>query len=527
LIEGRWTIPDCWDWVCAGEIANVIGGGTPSTSDSSNFTKDGIPWLTPADLSNYKSTYIKRGARDISEKGLKTSSARILPKGTVLFTSRAPIGYCVIAANEISTNQGFKSFVLDGEISPEFVRHYLISAKDYAESLASGSTFKELSGKRVESLEIPLPPLNEQRRIVAKIEALKARSQKAKEALEAIPLLLDQFRQSVLAAAFRGDLTADWRKKNPQFTREWHKKLLDTARISITQTKQQGRLWGSGTSAQEVDKTWFKLPDTWNWTKVIDLGYDPDTVVQIGPMSMKSNEFTETGTTVLNVGCVQWDGLNLAKCNHLPPERASDFERYRIRKNDVLFTRSGAVGRSAIVTSEVDGALITFHLLRVRTSLNICLPEYLYFAFRGCNLVKAQIDASAIGATRAGFNTRLLQQIWLPLPPPEEQDQILQEIQKRFELIDTVAHRLNEINEYLKTLDQSILAKAFRGELVPQDPNEEPASVLLERIQAERAKREAEAKTAKKSTGKTTGQRSRKVKQQDSESTQLELPGLE
>lgn len=131
LIEGRWIIPACWVWVCAGEIADVISGGTPSTSDPSNFTKDGIPWLTPADLSNYKSTYIERGARDISEKGLKTSSARILPKGSVLFTSRAPIGYCVIAGNEISTNQGFKSFILSGDISPEFVRYYLLSAKAY------------------------------------------------------------------------------------------------------------------------------------------------------------------------------------------------------------------------------------------------------------------------------------------------------------------------------------------------------------------------------------------------------------
>lgn len=111
MSDKRWIIPNSWQWVYAGDIADVIGGGTPSTRDLSNFKEsgDGIPWLTPADLSNYDATYISRGARDISEKGLTSSSAKLMPKGTVLFSSRAPIGYCVIALNEISTNQGFKS----------------------------------------------------------------------------------------------------------------------------------------------------------------------------------------------------------------------------------------------------------------------------------------------------------------------------------------------------------------------------------------------------------------------------------
>ncbi|MEO0684644.1 MAG: restriction endonuclease subunit S, partial [Cyanobacteria bacterium J06649_11] len=178
LSKGRWIIPDNWNWVYAEEISDIISGGTPSTREIDNFTKNGIPWLTPADLSNYQFTYIERGARDISEKGLRNSSARIIPKGAVLFTSRAPIGYCVVASNEISTNQGFKSFVPYGNILPEFIRFYLLISKSYAESLASGSTFKELSAKKVATLEIPLPPLNEQKRIVGKIEALQKRSQR-------------------------------------------------------------------------------------------------------------------------------------------------------------------------------------------------------------------------------------------------------------------------------------------------------------------------------------------------------------
>ncbi len=209
----RWQIPIGWQWAKTIEISSIVGGGTPSTKNQSNFIDKGVPWITPADLSGYQDEYISRGKRDLSEKGYRDSGAQLMPKDTVLFTSRAPIGYCVLAANEISTNQGFKSFVLKGGINPKYVRHYLLSSKQYAESLASGSTFKELSGNRIARLEIPVPPLNEQKRIVARIEELQARSRRAREALDTVPDLLDQLRQSILAAAFRGDLTKVWRKK--------------------------------------------------------------------------------------------------------------------------------------------------------------------------------------------------------------------------------------------------------------------------------------------------------------------------
>ncbi|MGL5509926.1 MAG: restriction endonuclease subunit S, partial [Microcoleaceae cyanobacterium] len=145
-MKERWNIPDSWLWVTTNEIAEIIGGSTPNTKDLDNFTDLGIPWITPSDLSGYQDVYISKGARDITEKGLKNCSAKLLPKNSVLFTSRAPIGYCVIAANELTTNQGFKSLVLYGNISAKFIRLYLINSKSYAESLASGTTFKELSG---------------------------------------------------------------------------------------------------------------------------------------------------------------------------------------------------------------------------------------------------------------------------------------------------------------------------------------------------------------------------------------------
>jgi len=142
-------IPDNWSWNTMGEISDVIGGGTPKTKILENYEGGTIPWITPADLSGYSEKFIGSGSRFITKKGLSSSSARMLPAGTVLFTSRAPIGYVAIASNEISTNQGFKSFVLKGnEILPEYVYWWLKGNKGLAESFASGTTFLELSGSK-------------------------------------------------------------------------------------------------------------------------------------------------------------------------------------------------------------------------------------------------------------------------------------------------------------------------------------------------------------------------------------------
>ena len=142
----RLTTAEDRRWTTMGDIAEVVGGGTPRTNDSTNFEGGDISWITPADLSGYTEKYISHGSRFITRKGLDSSSARLLPAGAVLFTSRAPIGYVAIARNPIATNQGFKSFVLKDGVLPDYVYWWLKGSKQRAESLASGTTFLELSG---------------------------------------------------------------------------------------------------------------------------------------------------------------------------------------------------------------------------------------------------------------------------------------------------------------------------------------------------------------------------------------------
>ena len=154
-----------------GDVAEIIGGGTPSTKQS-EFWDGEIPWLTPRDLSTFDSVYVEKGSRSITSDGLRASSAKMLPPGSVLFTSRAPIGYVAIARNSIATNQGFKSFVLNEGYVPEYVFYLLKASKGEIESHASGGTFAEISAKAIADVRLPFPPLEHQRAIANLLSSL-------------------------------------------------------------------------------------------------------------------------------------------------------------------------------------------------------------------------------------------------------------------------------------------------------------------------------------------------------------------
>lgn len=172
--EKPYALPNGWEWVRLGEIGRIVGGGTPSTAEPGFFTEKGIPWLTPADLYNLKEKYISKGRRDITEMGLRNSSVQLMPEGTVLFSSRAPIGYVAISKNEITTNQGFKSCIPFMGVISDYIYYYFKATREQINKDASGTTFNEVSGEDVKNLPFPLPPLAEQKRIVEKVDKLMA-----------------------------------------------------------------------------------------------------------------------------------------------------------------------------------------------------------------------------------------------------------------------------------------------------------------------------------------------------------------
>ena len=146
-----------WSQGTLSDVGTIVAGGTPSKAKEEYYTENGIAWITPKDLSVDKSIFISHGENDITELGLQKSSATMMPAGTVLFSSRAPIGYIAIAANEVSTNQGFKSVVPNSNVGTAYIYYLLKQLLPPIEGMASGSTFKEISGSAMKTVPTVIP----------------------------------------------------------------------------------------------------------------------------------------------------------------------------------------------------------------------------------------------------------------------------------------------------------------------------------------------------------------------------------
>jgi type I restriction enzyme S subunit len=248
-VENPFPVPRSWLWVRLDRLGAIVGGGTPSANDPSNFAEpgEGIPWLTPADLSRFEEKTIGRGQRDLTKKGAATSSARVMPAGTVLFTSRAPIGYVAIAANPLATNQGFKSIVpfVDGLSS--FIALALKAFAEEIDANASGTTFKEVSGKIVEAIPFPLPPLAEQRRIVAKVDELMALCDVLENlstaSLEAHQTLVESLLATLVNATDPADLVRQWVRFEAHFDSLFTTEhSIDALRQTVLELAVRGKL---------------------------------------------------------------------------------------------------------------------------------------------------------------------------------------------------------------------------------------------------------------------------------------------
>lgn len=160
-----------WKTVKIGDLGQVVGGATPSTKDPKNYSGN-IPWITPKDLSVFNGRFISQGERNITQKGLESCSTHILPKNSVLFSSRAPIGYMAIAANELCTNQGFKSVIPNSDTDYLFLYYLLQYNKEKIESMGSGTTFKEVSGSTMRNIEVSVPGLEMQKKVAKILSSL-------------------------------------------------------------------------------------------------------------------------------------------------------------------------------------------------------------------------------------------------------------------------------------------------------------------------------------------------------------------
>lgn len=298
----------------------------------------------------------------------------------------------------------------------------------------------------IKSAEIPIPPTAEQQRIVAKLDKLLSNLNACKERLEKIPAILKRFRRSVLSAACSGRLTADWRGLN-------------------------------------------RSVDIWETVKLSEVAHS-----RLGKMLDKDKNRGIPAPYLRNIN-VRWFNFDLKDIQKMRVTK-KEAEELSIQPGDVLVCEGGEPGRCAIWKGE-SGVFVyqkALHRIRVGSQLS---PEWVCYSLKNA-ADSGQLTNLFTGTTIKHLTGISLGQFLLNLPPIREQHEIVHRVEALFKLADDIEKRYNKARAHIDKLTQSILAKAFRGELVPQDPNDEPASELLKRIHAAREKKKTEGKTGRK-----------------------------
>lgn len=485
-----------------GDATNVIGGGTPSTTNPKNFGGS-IPWITPADMSGYTSKTISGGSRCISEQGLEDSGARWLPQGTVLFSSRAPIGYVAIASQPVTTNQGFKSFVPKFGLNSDYVYYWLTSAKEHAEALASGTTFLELSGAKAALIPLPLAPAAEQTRIVEKLEELLSDLDAGVAELKAAQKKLGQYRQSLLKAAVEGALTADWRaaQRHHNTPRETGAQLLQrifTERRARWEAKQLAKFAEQGKNPPKDWQTKYpepvqpdtsnlpELPEGWLWASLDQLAE----FITSGSRGW-AGYYSDAGATFIRSQNINKDWLDLSGVAFVNPPKNSEGARTRVQMHDLLLTITGAnVGKAARVNVELEEAYVSQHVALIRPAEEM-LTDFLHLFLTASAGGRGFLDKKAYGAGKPGLNLQQVEAVVVPLPSSEEIQALTNAATAYLKAVTEQEWSIILALKQSAAQRKNILRAAFSGQLVQQDPNDEPASVLLERIRAERAERDA------------------------------------
>ena len=386
------------------QIGQIVSGATPKTSNTEYFGGD-IAWITPADLSGYTGMYISSGARMLTQSGYDSCSTQLMPKGTVLFSSRAPIGYVAIASNPICTNQGFKSVVPDSsKLTSEFLYYQLKYLRKKIQDMGSGTTFKEISSKAFGQIEITVPPITEQERIVAQIEELFSQLNKGVETLQKTKQQLAVYRQAVLKSAFNSVA-----KKKP---------IREMA--SIVTSGSRG------------------------WAKY----------------------YSDHGARFIRITDLTRDGIRLKNDNiqlvALPDE--AEGKRSRLEKNDVLVSITADLGSIALIPDSIGEAYVNQHIAMIRFN-NPAQGEYMAWYLKS-DYGQKDLLKNKRGGGKLGLGLDDIRDTPVPVVSDQEAEATLVQIEARLSVCDSIERTVDTALQQTKAMRQSVLKKAFEGRLL-------------------------------------------------------------
>jgi type I restriction enzyme S subunit len=433
------NLPTGWTKKKLPQVAEVIMGQSPPSS-TYNTVGDGLPFFQgKAEFGNLYPSVIK----------YCNSPKKIAEAGDVLISVRAPVGPTNLCKEKSCIGRGLSAFRPNQVTTTKYLFYYMRNIESWLSSQGTGSTFTAISKTDLENIEILLPHLNEQRRIVAKLEKLLQKVDACKERLDKIPTILKRFRQSILAAACSGRLTADWREQQTEalpdrLEQSQGGELPPTWKLSVV---ERLTTIGSGQSSKIIIskcKTEGEIP----WFKVSD-------------MNLEGNE-----------------KFMLRSQNYLSPREVAVLRIRIFPVGTVIFPKRGgaiSTNKKRILTqpSCIDSNTMAL-------TPHGCSSDYFWMWF--CTVDLGRLSD---GSNVPQINNPDILPLEVPLPPSAEQQEIVRRVEALFKIADQIEERYKKGRAYIDKLTQSILAKAFRGELVPQDTNDEPASELLKRIKTE------------------------------------------
>lgn len=489
-------LPNGWTPATLQDIATWSSGGTPSRSHSAYYS-GAIPWFKTGELGP---RVLYHSEERISEEAVVNSSAKVFPKGSVAIAMYgATIGRTSILGMDAATNQAC-AVGLPEATSAEFLYYFLVSQeKDFVDA-GKGGAQPNISQGIIKAWSISLPPRAEQTRIVEKLEELLSDLDAGVAELKAAQKKLGQYRQSLLKAAVEGSLTADWRAKNPPT--ETGAQLLQrilTERRARWEAKQLAKFKEQGnTHPKDWQKKYPepvqpdttdlpKLPDGWVWASLDQLSE----FITSGSRGW-ADYYAESGATFIRSQNINKDWLDLSDIAYVRPPFSTEGTRTRVWPYDLLLTITGAnVGKAAWVEGSIGEAYVSQHVALIRP-IEPTLAPFLHMFLIASAGGRGQLNKEAYGAGKPGLNLQQVGAVTVPLPSVAE----------IAALIDSMARQVQALTEQTIAIEfalkqsaaqrKNLLKAAFSGQLVPQDPNDEPASVLLARIRAERAHRAAQ-----------------------------------
>lgn len=492
-------LPPGWQTARIEELCEIGSGGTPRRSESSYFGGP-YPWITISDLND---GVVKDTAETLTDAGILNSAAKLIPESSVLIALYGSIGKTGITSRPSTTNQAIAhALPNDTAYDTRFLFHYVQLKRRKLSELGTGVTQKNIYLADIKTFKLPVAPRAEQTRIVEKLEELLTDIDASVAELKAAQRKLTRYRRSLLMAAVEGALTADWRPAHgiPQETgAELLQRILTERRARWEQNQlakfsEQGKTPPKGWQTKypapvAPDVTGLPpLPQGWAWATIDQCAVNEDGITD-GPFgsNLKSEHYTESGPRVIrlqNIG----DGRFLDARAYISQERYEHLRKHAVIEGDVVVAMLGEVlPRSCAIPAGIAPAIVKADCARVRLNPELIPPAFAV-AVLNAESTRKRVNRLVKGIGRPRVNLGHIRSIPVPLPPRAEQDRILEVLSEALESCDRQNLAIERGFSLSAAQRTNILKTAFAGQLVPQDPNDEPASELLARILDEREK---------------------------------------